>query len=120
MLVPAIVPDVNFHQIGDIIQFAKRWVPTVKGVYFQPVSYFGRYPGTPGDEDRVTIPDILRAVEKQTKGELKETNFVPPVCEHPHCSFSGFAVLTKEGRLLPTTNLQPRQIREDGAEHSRQ
>jgi len=120
MLVPTVVPDVNFHQIGDIIQFAKRWVPTVKGVYFQPISYFGRYPQSPKDEDRVTIPDILRALEEQTKGELKETNFVPPICEHPHCSFSGFAVLMKDGRLLPTTNLQPRQIREDGAEHSRQ
>ena len=118
-LVPTVIPNVNFEQIGDIIRFAKRWVPTVKGVYFQPISYFGRYPGTPRDKDRLTIPDILRALEEQTQRELKESNFVPPVCEHPHCSFSGFFLLTEDGRLLPTTNLQPRQINEDGAEHSR-
>jgi uncharacterized radical SAM superfamily Fe-S cluster-containing enzyme len=119
MLVPTIAPSVNFHQIGDIIQFAKRWVPTVKGVYFQPISYFGRYPQAPREEDRVTIPDLLKALEEQTRGELKEINFVPPVCEHPHCSFSGFAVLREDGRLSPTTSFQPRQISEDGAERSR-
>jgi len=118
-LVPTVIPKVNFEQIGDIIRFAKRWVPTVKGVYFQPISYFGRYSGTPGDSDRLTIPDILRAIEEQTQGELRESNFVPPVCEHPHCSFSGFFILMEDGRLLATTHLQPRQINEDGAEHSR-
>ena len=44
---------------------------------------------------------------------------MPPVCEHPHCSFSGFFILMEDGRLLATTHLQPRQINEDGAEHSR-
>ena len=120
MLVPTIAPNVNFHQIGDIIQFAKRWVPTVKGIFFQPISYFGRYQGLPKDEDRVTIPDILRAIEEQTKGELKETNFMPPICEHPHCSFSGFSVLMEDGKLLSTTFFQPRRIIEDGAERARQ
>lgn len=117
-LVPTVIPNVNFEQIGEIIQFAKRWVPTVKGVFFQPISYFGRYPGTPDDRDRLTIPDILRALEEQTQGELRESNFVPPVCEHPHCSFSGFFVLM-DGKLLPISHLEPRQISEDGAEHSR-
>lgn len=120
ILVPCILPNVNFNQIGDIIQFAKKWVPTVKGLLFQPVSYFGRYQGIPKDEDRITIPDILRALEKQTQGELKESNFVPPVCEDPHCSFSGFAVLLENGKLLPTSNFQHRETGEDGAAHSRQ
>ena len=117
-LVPTVIPNVNFEQIGDIIRFAKRWVPTVKGVFFQPISYFGRCPGTPEDKDRTTIPDILRALEEQTEGELKESNFVPPVCEHPHCSFSGFFVLM-DGKLLPISHLEPRRINGDGAEHSR-
>jgi uncharacterized radical SAM superfamily Fe-S cluster-containing enzyme len=117
-LVPTVIPNVNFKQIGDIIQFAKRWVPTVKGVFFQPISYFGRYPGTPDDKDRLTIPDILKALEEQTQGELKESNFVPPVCEHPHCSFSGFFALM-DGKLLPISHLEPRRINGDGAEHSR-
>lgn len=120
ILVPRIIPNLNFQQIGDIIQFAKKWVPTVKGILFQPVSYLGRYSNTPRDEDRVTIPDVLRGIEEQTQGELKATNFGPPVCEDPHCSFSGCAVLLENGKLLPTTFFNPRQINEDGAAHSRE
>ena len=119
ILVPSIVPNVNFDQIGDIIQFAKKWVPTVKGVFFQPVSYFGKYPQPPRDENRITIPDILKALEEQTKGELRESNFVPPVCEDPHCSFSGNSVLLEDGKLLPTSHFEPRKIDEDGAAHTR-
>jgi len=70
------------------------------------------------DKDRLTIPDMLRALEEQTQGELRESNFVPPVCEHPHCSFSGFFVLM-DGKLLPISHLEPRRINGDGAEHSR-
>ena len=119
ILVPCIIPNVNFSHIGDIIQFAKKWVPTVKGIFFQPVSYFGRAPNIPRDEDRVTIPDILRAIEEQTQGELKESSFAPPVCEAPHCSFSGYSVLMEDGRLLPISHFHPRQVNEDGAAHSR-
>ena len=78
ILVPTVIPGVNFQEIGEIIQFAKGWIPTVKGVHFQPISYFGRYPGAPEDEDRITIPDVLRALEVQTEGEVKFKNFIPP------------------------------------------
>lgn len=78
VLVPTIIPGVNSQQIGDIIRLAKGWIPTVKGVHFQPISYFGRYPRSPTDEDRTTIPDILRALEVQTEGEVKFENFIPP------------------------------------------
>jgi 7,8-dihydro-6-hydroxymethylpterin dimethyltransferase len=120
ILVPTIVPGVNFHQIGQIINFAKEWVPTVKGVYFQPISYFGKYPSTPGDQDRVTIPDMLEAIEDQTQGEILRENFIPPACEHPFCSFSGFAIVCENGKLAPTTHLRPRRMDEAGVEHARQ
>ena len=119
ILVPSIMPNVNFDQIGDIIQFAKKWVPTVKGVFFQPVSYFGKYTQPPRDENRITIPDILKALEEQTQGELRESSFAPPVCEDPHCSFSGKSVLLEDGKLLPTSHFEPRKIDEDGAAHTR-
>jgi uncharacterized radical SAM superfamily Fe-S cluster-containing enzyme len=119
ILVPSILPNVNFDQIGDIIQFAKKWVPTVKGVFFQPVSYFGKYPQPPRDENRITIPDILKALEEQTQGELRESSFAPPVCEDPHCSFSGNSVLLEDGKLLPTSHFEPRKIDEDGSAYAR-
>ena len=51
-LVPVIVPRVNVEQIGDIIRFAVEHSPYVRGVHFQPVSYFGRIPEPPKDADR--------------------------------------------------------------------
>jgi uncharacterized radical SAM superfamily Fe-S cluster-containing enzyme len=35
ILVPTLVRNVNEDQIGAILQFAKKWIPIVKGVHFQ-------------------------------------------------------------------------------------
>lgn len=78
ILVPTILRGVNDHEIGDIIRFAKEWIPTVKGVHFQPMAYLGRYPASPRNESRMLIPDILAAIEIQTSGELRVENFIPP------------------------------------------
>jgi uncharacterized radical SAM superfamily Fe-S cluster-containing enzyme len=78
ILVPTLVQNVNDSQIGDILQFAKKWMPAVKGVHFQPMTFLGRYPDAPCNENRVLIPDILTAIETQTGGELKADNFIPP------------------------------------------
>jgi uncharacterized radical SAM superfamily Fe-S cluster-containing enzyme len=110
VLVPTVIPNVNFHQLGESIQFAKKWIPTVKGVHFQPVSYFGRYPGSPKDENRITLPDILDGLVVQTKGELKKANFVPRRCEDSHCSFSSFFVLMEDGKLQARTDIAQESV----------
>jgi uncharacterized radical SAM superfamily Fe-S cluster-containing enzyme len=104
VLVPTLVPGINDHQIGAMIQVAKRWMPTVKGVHFQPVSYFGRYLKEPKDEDRLTIPDVLKAIEDQTREEIKRQNFVPRKRRESYCSFAGLFVLMNDGKLFATTN----------------
>jgi uncharacterized radical SAM superfamily Fe-S cluster-containing enzyme len=78
ILVPTLVKGINDSQIGSIIQFAKGWIPIVKGIHFQPVTYLGRYPNPPRNEDRILIPDILAAIEDQTGAEIKMENLVPP------------------------------------------
>ncbi|MEM0111592.1 MAG: radical SAM protein [Candidatus Parvarchaeota archaeon] len=107
ILVPTITKHANFHQIGDIIRFAKKRIPTVRGVHFQPISYSGRYPYMPENDSRITVPDMLRAIEEQTGGEVKANNFVPinlgRGCES-HCSFTNVSILAEDGRLLPLTD----------------
>jgi len=110
ILVPTVVPNVNLHQLGEVVQFAKKWIPTVKGVHFQPVSYFGRYPRSPKDEDRITLLDILDGLVVQTKGELKKANFVPRSCEDSHCSFSSLFVLMEDGELQARTNIAQESV----------
>ncbi len=78
ILVPTLVKNVNDTQIGRIIRFAKKWMPTIRGVHFQPMTYLGRYPRLPHNEDRILMPDILSAIEEQTDGELRADNFIPP------------------------------------------
>ncbi len=77
ILTPTLVRGVNDSQIGAILQLAKEWIPTVKGVHFQPATYLGRFPNAPRNEDRILIPEILLAIENQM-GELKVENFIPP------------------------------------------
>ena len=105
ILVPTLVKGVNDGQIGAILEFAKRRMPTVKGVHFQPMTYLGRYPHSPRNEDRIIVPDILAAIEAQTGGELTMENFIPSACEDPRCSFSALAVLDEDGRLIPATHI---------------
>ena len=127
ILVPTLIPDVNDHQIGDIVRFAKRQIPIVKGIHFQPISYFGRYPRAPINEGRITITDVLKALDVQTGGEVKVKDFVPRRRKDSHCGFSAFYVLMEDGTLQATTNFEFRQspllgsgcVKESPAEHVR-
>lgn len=87
VLVPTIVPGINTGEIGSIVNYAARFSPTVRGVHFQPVSYFGRYPQQPHDRSRITLPEILMRLEEQTRGRIPAKLFAPPACEHALCSF---------------------------------
>jgi uncharacterized radical SAM superfamily Fe-S cluster-containing enzyme len=107
VLVPTLVPGVNTADIGNIIEFAIDAMPTVRGVHFQPVSYFGRYPGEPSDDDRITIPEVISAIEQQTGGKMKSEDFRPPAAENAYCSFLGNFMLMDDGRLKPWKTDRP-------------
>ena len=44
VLVPTLVRGVNTDSIGAIVRQALQLAPTVRGIHFQPISYFGRFP----------------------------------------------------------------------------
>jgi len=102
-LVPTVVPGVNDDNIGDIIKFGLERSPAVRGVHFQPVSYFGRYPHEPSNEDRITLPEILRAIEVQTNRKFSMSDFVPSACDHPRCGFHGDFVVLPGSRVMKLT-----------------
>jgi hypothetical protein len=89
VLVPTLVPGVNTDNIGAILDFGLQRAPGVRGVHFQPISYFGRFPAPPADVDRITLPEILQAIEQQSAGRMQVAHFAPPGCEHSLCSFHG-------------------------------
>ncbi|MHC6180074.1 radical SAM (seleno)protein TrsS [Clostridium sp. JNZ X4-2] len=104
VLVPTLVPGINTDNIGEIIKFAVGKLPVVRGVHFQPVSYFGRIPYSPNDEYRITLPEVMDAVENQTSGKIKVSSMKPPGCENSLCSFHGNYILKNKKELISVTN----------------
>ena len=86
-LVPTVVRGVNDGQLGDIVRLGASLSPAVRGVHFQPVSYFGRYPSRPPDEARYTLDELLAALEEQAGVPLPA--LLPSRCDHPLCGFHG-------------------------------
>lgn len=99
VLVPTLVPGINTEDIGNIIRLAIAHMPAVRGVHFQPISYFGRCPQLPVDEVRITLPEVMLAIEKQTGGMIKTDSFSPSGCENAFCSFHGSFVVMPDGSL---------------------
>ncbi|MDD4245311.1 MAG: radical SAM protein [Candidatus Methanomethylophilaceae archaeon] len=104
-LVVTVSPDINLDSVGEIIKFATENVPVVKGVHFQPIAHFGRYPVEPKDENRVLLPDLVKAIEKQTKGMLRADNFMPTSCSNVHCDLKSLSVVLPDGSLFPLTTM---------------
>lgn len=98
VLVPTVAPGVNMDEIGAILRFAFSSLPYVRGVHFQPASQFGRYE-LGRSEDRITIPDMLRAIETQTGGDLKAAEFTGGGAENSYCSFHGNFMLLPNGKI---------------------
>ncbi len=93
VLVPTLVPGVNTHQIGSLLRLAVGLSPGVRGVHFQPVSYFGRYPQIVDDASRITLPELMAAIENQSAGMFKAADFRPPGCENAWCSFHADSIV---------------------------
>lgn len=98
VLVPVIAAGVNEDQVGDILKFALAHMPAVRGVHFQPLSYFGRCDLT-RSEKPVTIPRMLRHIEAQTGGLMKAADFTGGGAESPYCSFHASYMRRQDGSL---------------------
>ena len=99
VLVPTLVPGVNLDQVGPILQLAQEHSPTVRGVHFQPMSRFGRYPGGLDEDQRLTLPELIQAIDQQSEGRFPAEAFRPPGCENSLCSFQGNFLLHPGGRV---------------------
>jgi len=122
MLVPTVINGVNNHEIGDIIDYAIKNSYVVRGVNFQPVSFAGSMSAQDLQKNRYTLPDLLRDIEEQTKGDIKADDFYPISCispfaetiwhwkgrglpaftTHPHCG-AMTALFINNGNVIPIT-----------------
>src|SRR5260370_1455317 len=102
VLVPAVDRFVNLHEVGAIVSFGIR-KPAVRGINFQPAFQSGRH-GESDPMQRLTIPDILTALEEQTSGMLLVSDFVPVPCCFPTCNSVTY-VLNDGETGLPLTRV---------------
>jgi 7,8-dihydro-6-hydroxymethylpterin dimethyltransferase len=95
-LVPTIVRDINIQNIGDILRFAISQSPKVRGVHFQPVTFIGRMPEYPKDNDRITLDELVFEICRQADEIIKIEDLLPSACDHPLCGFHGDFIVDQE------------------------
>lgn len=104
VLVAVIERDVNEHEIGRILEFALRH-PAVFGINFHCAFRAQRH--IPADPlRRLSIPDIVSAIDSQTGGLITLKDFVPVPCCMPVCHFVTYAMLQSD-RVIPLPRLLP-------------
>jgi uncharacterized radical SAM superfamily Fe-S cluster-containing enzyme len=126
-LVPTLLKDVNLDGIGDMIRYMFDNLDVVKGIHFQPASFFGRHPqaasavsagalrggATARDyENRVTMFDVMREIVAQTDGLFSRADMIPITAGHPLCCFSGSFLRETDGSVK---SLMRAEQREQGA-----
>ena len=87
MLVPTLVKGINDKEVGKIIKFAFDNNDIIYGVNFQPVSFAGRTPSEHVEDQRITIPDFIDIIDKETEGQVPPEAFYPPSFVEPIAEF---------------------------------
>jgi 7,8-dihydro-6-hydroxymethylpterin dimethyltransferase len=92
----------NEHQIGQAVELLLR-EDHILSLNFQPAAFTGfgggKYPGDP--MDRLTIPGVIAAIDAQTGGKLRKSDFYPLPCSHPQCVSLTYLLQLEDGSYLP-------------------
>jgi len=104
VLVPAVERGVNEHEVGRILEFGLRH-RAVLGINYQCAFRAQRH--IPADPlARLTVPDIVQAIETQTNGLFTLKDFVPVPCCMPVCSFVTYAMI-QDDTVTPIPRILP-------------
>lgn len=102
-LVPTVVHGVNDHNLGALVELARSLAPGVRGIHFQPVSWFGRFPDAPLEGDRYTLDDLMADISDQARIPIE--SFMPSRCDHPLCGFHADFLIDPKGGLRPLSSI---------------
>lgn len=119
VLVPTIVKGINDDQVGPILEFALENSDVIRGVNFQPVAFTGRIRKEEREQQRYTLPDLVKDIGEQTGYTNKDDWFpvptVAPVSSfvssilnedkvtftpHPHCGLATYLFI-QDGEVIP-------------------
>ncbi len=99
ILVTTLQAGVNEHEIGPIVRFRPRAALDHRrqlsaGDVLRPIRLAGDL------ERRITFPDVIREIARQTDGLFREDDFMPLPCAHPNCHSLSYAYRSG-GRVVP-------------------
>ncbi len=77
VLVPTLIKNMNFNEMGLILKFAGKNMDIVRAVNFQPVSLTGQLKKGEREKMRVTIADAIKGIEEQTEGQIPAETWYP-------------------------------------------
>ena len=87
VFVPTIVRGVNDNEVGEILKFAIRNIDVISGISYQPVAFTGRVPYEERLQQRYTLPDLAKDIEKQTGLVRARDHWFPLCCVSPFSKF---------------------------------
>lgn len=102
-LVPTMVKGVNTDNVGEMLDFLVENVNVVKGIHFQPVSFFGRFPQQQREDfpGRITMFGLMREIEKQ-RPQFSCDGFCPISTGHTLCCFYSTYIREPDGSVRCT------------------
>jgi len=103
-LVPTVVRGLNDKEIGSIIEYSLKNIDVVKGIHFQPVSFFGRYPEDYNESNRFTMFDTINEIQAQTDGMFFKDDLLPISTGHNLCCFYATYSRQEDGSFLCTSS----------------
>ena len=121
VLVVTLAKDVNDQDLGEIVDYAIKNHDVVRCINIQPVSMAGRARKDELRKMRITIPDTMKEIEKQTNGAVSRWDWRPvnwpvPITKgmsiiknkvypdftmHPMCGAATFLIVDKDGSYKP-------------------
>lgn len=97
-LVATILKGVNDQAIGRLFKFALE-KPYVRGINFQPIAFFGKATSAERAQ-HITISEIIRLLEAQTNGILRQSDIMPLPCNTDSIAIS-YLYRHKNGSFVP-------------------
>jgi len=93
-IVMTVSKNINDKYIGDFVRYL--FDSSIVSLMFQPAAYTGTGADFP-EQEALTIPDVIHAIETQTEGMVKMSDFMPLPCSHPNCFALSYFLKTENG-----------------------
>lgn len=106
-----VIKGLNDDEVGGLLEYALA-KPFIAGFEAQAMAYTGRGGrNVPFDPmDRVTGTDLIHAVEAQSGGRLRRSDFLPMPHPHPLCIAVTYLLRLEDGTYLPFPRFADREL----------